>query len=1781
MADDMELDLSANIEVNGTNSIDQAAQKVENLASNANEAEKNVSGISSAFGKLASAVKDNSLVKTFEYITKNIIELNKELKETPEVLAKIGTAKEKYYQASHDERYRNWQMTQMVSKQTGIYKGNGFVMDTRRPSESPSVEKAISAARLRIENADIAAHHNISSLSNKSRPLHKSLTSFYNFDGGIDINYASKELDSAEDFFFEERLKMSIQKYKKGLQDLLNKDKKQSSKVLLLEDLSHRDGNWYTGEKGFTTDFNTPVNEYGKAEFEKSSEEARARIQAAQEEEARIQEQKLEEQKKVLTNLMQQDPGRNVLLIGATEEAIAKAKEEELKAAEESVKAEKKGAKSSEMTAFQKEKVEAKAAEVAAYDKRTDKIAEENERKQQRWEAQAGTREFRNAHPELFAAGGQNWNPRYQTARAFSNIGTSISQFGPVGKVIGNVLDSLGAFFKATPAGIAATVSNLARATAEFGKAAVQAYAEIESIKTQLGVVFSNQTQAEDVFGQISQYAIKSPFGVQQTSELAVLLKQSGVYASDLMDTLKMLGDTAGGNMEKMKRIANNYAQIVSIGKASMLDMRQFAYAGIPIFEAVSKELGVSQQELRKLISDGKVTSDIIEKVFKDLTGINGIFNEATSKGAKTLKARLQNLKDARQLALSSVGEEIVNFGSNYGNDSLVNSIVSGLEDFYSWMKEHADVKNIERDVDTIARSDTRIKALEDLLEHAQKTGNKDLERLIKTELELQKNMYDVDKKRSIYSSSYDLKNERYDRYVEQFGKLTEDQVADKLESAAQQLQNLTIGGVDGFRSNFFSYEKTLTIEEEAEATVLRQLVQDLKDYQQAIIDVRKTTEEEIKANRERNLINAQQLAYDENQKAIGKEGSYASGFEQLYSLWTQSDEYKEQKQKAEIAFLQEAKNALIALKEFVDDEGKLDMTKLSYEQFSKSYNIDKAFEINRKLNVVEGKSQQQMTEDRTILLDQWEDMSNKIAKELAKDNRDHAFRAAQYSQILNGTSNEDFFDRFAKVLTEQLDYLKELKKAAGTKEVREMYDNMYNNLMASTFVLGVNTKGASANPNDIAKGSSQEFIPLWKRIIAQATGLSAEGITKAGTALSDYRNDMAVRNLTSNVMQAIMQSGGGMTSAMALARAGNQVARLKGTTTEVVQIDWKSTREAVKAFATQLSASTQVITAYKSALEEELQTYQSLVAAGYTTAETQEVKNQRYISEKTYKRLMETAGSQLVNAFGEDLVTREGRSVWLANNGKFYDSEEEAKAKEHNKEHEVAVEELVVTEDMFNVIKQTLPKIEEELREANARALQNKALEDMLSDIKNTYLQRFANRADIQLEGKTADYLFNNPEYLSSYFDSALTVVRNQYKTAGGDYGPEYKWMEGMSDNDILLEALKGDESEHAEEIARIIKIALEMVSGDTSDFINTEAYSTLEGKYRKKDVSETVNKRLALIRGSDLGAQASPTAWADEGGYSFMSKLIKDLSGFDKGYTMDDLYEAAADSGYLDEATRKTLYWQDALLDVKETLKSLGEETAKLVGDLSQKAFLTPFEKMGAQLVNNKDWLSESSDAMADLGKEALKSLGPIMAQAGFELVARGAMSGNWALVAGGLALAAAGGFTAGLGGALEDAKNNSSDNEAEKLQNLTDQLRDLLDQARKDALYYENNLRHKTALGINKQFDYKSVNDAVITPQGDIVTTDPKDYLIATKTPGQLIGGGGVNVTPVINCNVINNTSAKVRQEQTQNSDGSIDIVTIIEDAVGQYIASSRSDEAFSSRDYRLHGKQAIMN
>lgn len=54
--------------------------------------------------------------------------------------------------------------------------------------------------------------------------------------------------------------------------------------------------------------------------------------------------------------------------------------------------------------------------------------------------------------------------------------------------------------------------------------------------------------------------------------------------------------------------------------------------------------------------------------------------------------------------------------------------------------------------------------------------------------------------------------------------------------------------------------------------------------------------------------------------------------------------------------------------------------------------------------------------------------------------------------------------------------------------------------------------------------------------------------------------------------------------------------------------------------------------------------------------------------------------------------------------------------------------------------------------------------------------------------------------------------------------------------------------------------------------------------------------------------------------------------------------------------------------------------------------------------------------------------------------------------------------------------------------------------------------------------------SVNDAIITPNGNVIRTNPSDYLIATKTPGSLGGSGSKDIIVNINGGLITEDVAR---------------------------------------------------
>lgn len=1391
------------------------------------------------------------------------------------------------------------------------------------------------------------------------------------------------------------------------------------------------------------------------------------------------------------------------------------------------------------------------------------------QRRREQFELNKPLYQMRHDHPEWFIS--NSHNPRYQFGKGIANLGENISRYGVGGRMIGDAMNIIGNSVMSPALGASAALTKLGKALGDFTKSAIQNYSEIEAIKTNLNVVYGSQSQSDAAFQEISQYAVKSPFGVKETSEIAILLKQSGVYATDLMDTIKMLGDTAGGNMEKMKRIANNYAQIVSIGKASMLDMRQFAYAGIPIFEAVSEELKVSQQQLRKMISDGQVTSDIIEKVFKNLTGINGIFENATQKGAETLKARLQNLKDSKQLAMSAVGERLVNSGTKTGKDSYVLNMVGIAESFYNGLQKWADGKNIQRDVKTIATRNAKIDELKQLIEYNKSQGNKEVVEALEKALANELSKKSLEAERSSYNASYESKMGYYSSRGLSYDNINAEDISKDItdiETEIKKLSNEAYLALNDYTKNSkykdYSDEERVTL-----ASSLRQKVLELSAALDSLKEVTKTTAEEIKANRETRTIQTQQSIYDLSGKMVSRTGSAFNTASEIKAAMANTDEAKKKAEEEQKKKWTETIELMKQIQGTLDDKGVLDFTKVRYADFMKYFNSG-AIESGRKLNVVNTENKKQMAEDRKLLQAQMNYAQEQILLQLP-DSLKTQFRnifGKRLTRNAGGITDEQYLTGYQEVLDKQI---KLLETEEGT------YDELINYLKSTSIQWsGDKTALENVDINSLFKSSSDGFIPLWKRILSGATGITTMAMTSTKDTLDNYTNDMAIRNITSSVLSAMLKSGGTVQQVQKLLKTNGTALELKGDKGGTYQIDWLATKKALKDFSLQLSASTSVITAYKSGLQAELDVYEKLLSEGLTSAESQDLKQGKYVTAKQMEKLQQDYGSQLVNAFGEILQTESGIPVKFEN-GQFVDEEGNSYAQEQ----------IIVTGNIYKILQERLGKTSGEVAQASVRERSNQIIKDLIGDrserLTNRFLQGYSTLTpsfdNQERMYRVANFAASNPQYITSNFNDLMDARLKDTYYNKGDFSSVKE----------VLSAAENDMTELGDTARTWIDQILAIIQGEIDTLTGSDEYQKAVSNAQERQKIQDQNAIMGEIASRkfnpnkyDFNEDLSKFGESSE--YNLLQKKAFELAGMPDTSTFEELADL------ISGCARGTEEWNKALEDVRKTvgkngieavLEQLANEVKQIVDQTSKDSFLTPFKYLGEAIVDADSASENLKQNWKQIAAGFLQNLGTSMATAGFNIAASAAAEHNWGLAIAGLALAGAGGVASGLGTAVNNASKDQDKNKDElsKLNSLKDQMVDLLEQARQDALYYENNLRHKTALDINRKVSNTNVHDALISTNGRVITTDPKDYLIATKNPRELVGGNTV-VKPVINNIIHNNAGVQISQQQTVNQDGSIDIETFIENKIGDYIATSKSDDAFAARQARVNGHRGVM-
>lgn len=219
-------------------------------------------------------------------------------------------------------------------------------------------------------------------------------------------------------------------------------------------------------------------------------------------------------------------------------------------------------------------------------------------------------------------------------------------------------VDKLGRGLAAGAAGLAKMAAVGVGAAGAAVGLMVREFSKIEDAEAAFTPLLGGAERAKEMVEALNQAAAATPFQFEDLAATAnQLLPVMDGNIEKTIATLKMLGDTAGGNAQKLDSITRGFTKAMLKGKVDMESLNMIAEAGVPIFDDLAAVMGTKVGEkFFKDISAGKVTTEQLTKAFEKLTGVGGKFQDGMIISSRTMSGMWSSLTDNISLAAAELG---------------------------------------------------------------------------------------------------------------------------------------------------------------------------------------------------------------------------------------------------------------------------------------------------------------------------------------------------------------------------------------------------------------------------------------------------------------------------------------------------------------------------------------------------------------------------------------------------------------------------------------------------------------------------------------------------------------------------------------------------------------------------------------------------------------------------------------------------------------------------------------------------------------------------------------------------------------------------------------------------------------------------------------------------------------------------------------------------------------------------------------------------------------------
>lgn len=222
-----------------------------------------------------------------------------------------------------------------------------------------------------------------------------------------------------------------------------------------------------------------------------------------------------------------------------------------------------------------------------------------------------------------------------------------------------DVATSMGTMSKQANWG-ANALAALGVASVGVGIQVVKTAGEFEQQEKALSVMLGSAEKGAELFNKLKEEAKTTPFQLTDVVEATKQLMAMGSGVEEVIPQMRMLGDVSAGLGVPLERLIINFGQVQTQGKLTGRELRDFAIAGVPMFDELAKVMGVSKDAISDLVSEGKVGFAEVEQAFKNMTSEGGKFNNLMQAQSETTLGKFSNMKDAVSILSAEMGKALL-----------------------------------------------------------------------------------------------------------------------------------------------------------------------------------------------------------------------------------------------------------------------------------------------------------------------------------------------------------------------------------------------------------------------------------------------------------------------------------------------------------------------------------------------------------------------------------------------------------------------------------------------------------------------------------------------------------------------------------------------------------------------------------------------------------------------------------------------------------------------------------------------------------------------------------------------------------------------------------------------------------------------------------------------------------------------------------------------------------------------------------------------------------------